>query len=159
MFDRNYIIYGEHGKKADELKDKGIISDVFSLMLIAPLHGIKYKRKVDEVSDKQYSKSVFVEKLLKHKNELLTVYRTVIFMHFKNLDMNTRLLRTFVTESESEDTVKENLKIYDSYLRGGIERIYEDYTQASVLIPDFIKSDEYRGLYIIDCLHRLMEDD
>ncbi len=159
MFDRNYIIYGDHGKKADELKEKGIISDIFSLMLIAPLLGIKYKRKVDEVKDKSFSKTVFIDKILKHKVELMNVYRTVVYIHFKNLDMNTRIQRTFVTEAGPEETVKENLKIFDSYLRGGIERIYEDFTQASIAIPDFIKTDEYRSLFIIDCLHRLMEND
>lgn len=155
MFLKNYLLYGNHAEKAEELKNKSVITDLFSLLLIAPLYGIKSRRR-GEPDQKNEKKTIFAEKIGKHLNEFIFVYRVVIFLHFSDLDTEERINRTMVTETNDPEASQENMVIFDSYLLGGIEKFYEDYYQVESKIPESIYNNNEINIAIVNCLHEII---
>ncbi len=136
LFDKPKVFYGKHKEYVHYLcmdrgtpRDDGInlFERVLDLYIISPLIGILYncKGKADySSSDKS---TIQLEQISNEREKLKLVYRVVMLLADKDtLSYEERLDRAFrYTEKSHPEEFKKNMDLFNAYSLGGIERLYE----------------------------------
>lgn len=130
MFDREYVFYGKHAemvkkmtaKLSDEI-GRGFFDTNYDIYHVAPLIGWVYKRR-GEIDKNGENTKIFPDKMLKEKNDLLFNYRNIMALHFG--DRSTEEIMNIAFKLDyNEEARKEYDEIYNSYVLGGVEEMYE----------------------------------
>lgn len=140
--------YGKYSEYVDFLcKDRlkenengiNLFDTKIELYYIAPLVGLKYGRKskdADSTSDRKTTTTIQLPQIKNYESELIFSYRIVMLLDNKeNLSYEERLDRAFRDEHD-EKKLKENLNLFDQYVLGGIEYLYECFEN------DYVKPKE-----------------
>jgi len=134
MFDKQYEFQGKHAEMVLALRSdssgserpaESLFRRFIDVYLIAPLVGFLYGRKesVDTESSAE-PRSIFAETIIGEKERLMLNYHLIVLLEGrKDVDINERVGRTF--READEETVKRNMALYESYVRGGVEILYE----------------------------------
>lgn len=130
MFDREYVFCGKHVKMIEKLKanlsdeiGRGFFDTTFDIYQVAPLIGWIYNRR-SQIDRTAETTKIFTEKMLKGKNELVFNYRNMMALHFG--DRSTEEIMNIAFKLDYNDEArKEYDEIYNSYVLGGLEELYE----------------------------------
>ncbi|MCG0276145.1 MAG: hypothetical protein L5655_08300 [Thermosediminibacteraceae bacterium] len=124
LFSRDYSFRGKHALYVEKLKEKLFSRDI-DVYIIAPVLGVYYKRtaSVDNTDDK--TEKILTEQLVRERRKLEFAYKLVLlcdekYTKYENLE--ERIKRVF---SNKEEIIKENMKIFNEYVLGGVEILYE----------------------------------
>lgn len=128
MFDKEYSFRGKHAVMVEELttvltpagagKDNSFRN--FDVYLLAPLIGFLYNVRADKDSDSHATK-VFAEILMKNSEDLEFNFRLIMLLDKDyEPDSEKRIDKAFRGQETQED-----MERYDSYVRGGVEKLYE----------------------------------
>lgn len=145
MFDKEYFFYGKHAdmvkrltSKLDDAIEKSFFTTNADIYLIAPLIGYIYNRKAKVPQDRSKSTKVYITKMFDYKDDMIFNYRNLMIMLYKDdPDKNAVDIAFRMDEKDEERT--EFDQIYDSYVLGGVEELYErifgegDSTDAYIL--------------------------
>lgn len=149
---------GKHRDYVDKMWSLNKIQDSFfkrlvDLYAIAAIVGLKTNRKSEEVKDDtDIKRTVQMKQLLENIQTLLPIMRLVLIMdNSRGLTLEQKLESAFVIP-EDYDTYKENMELFNSYARGGIEYLYE---QLVLRTPDI--DDDYTD-YRISNIVALLEN-
>lgn len=130
MFDKEYVFYGKHAKMIDRLKanlsdeiGRGFFNTTYDINQVAPLVGWLYNRRADVDKTGETTK-IFPDKMLKEKRNLIFNYRNLMMLHFGNRSTEERMNIAFKLDYNDEER-KVYDEIYNSYVLGGLEEIYE----------------------------------
>lgn len=130
MFDKEYAFYGKHAKMIERLKanlgdeiGRGFFTTTYDIYQVAPLVGWLYKRRanIDKAGE---TTKIFPDKMLKEKRNLLFNYRNIMMLHFRDRSTEEMMKIAFELDYNDEER-KEYDEIYNSYVLGGLEEIYE----------------------------------
>lgn len=133
------VFYGKHAEYVEFLcKDRGQINpngiNLFQtkieLYILAPLIGLIYNRKsnVDNSTNSKYT--IQLQQVKNYESDLEYVYRMIMLLDDKhNLSYEERLDRAFRYDKDKEK-LQHNMKIFDRYVLGGIEVIYEQFEDS-----------------------------
>lgn len=108
------------------------------LYYLAPLIGLKYGRKVDSADSSGDNKksTIQLQQVKNYEPELIFSYRIVMLLDNKeNLSYQERLDRAFRYDND-EKKLEQNMKIFNQYVLGGIEYLYECFAN------DYVKPKE-----------------
>lgn len=131
MFDQIYNFKGKHADMVIQLTNpigSNISAKIFDtnydLYAVAPLVGYLYNRKapVDKSSDS--NTKIFRDKMMDESENLKYNYRLLMLLCNKNLDSEERTKIAFKLDNNDEERKKYD-ELYDDYVRGGVEVIYE----------------------------------
>lgn len=162
MFERDYVIRGKHATYArflssttERLNKNAKVASVFNrivdVYMVAPLIGAAYKKKADEDSSSSESVRIFADAIINQQENLDSVFRLVMLSdNMTNLTNDEKISRAF---KEDEDPIKlsENLEVFHQYMRGGIEWLYEQFTDGATTQEDYLaKVNEVVQLYKAD---------
>lgn len=135
---------GKHRDYVDKLWTLNKIQESFfyrlvDLYAIGAIVGLKVNRKSAEVKDdSDLKRTVQMKQLTENYQTLLPIMRLILIMdNSRNLSFEQRLESAFAIP-EDKDTYKNNMELFNSYARGGIEYLYE---QLILKTPD--TNDEY----------------
>lgn len=124
MFDKEYSFRGKHAVMVEELT--AVLSTTgesfrnFDVYLLAPLIGFLYNERADKDSDSHTTK-VFAEIMMKNSDDLEFNYRLIMLLDKDyEPDSDKRIDKAFRGQETQED-----MERYDSYVRGGVEKLYE----------------------------------
>lgn len=147
MYEKNLYFKGKHATYMKQLAAKfsenikvGIFKRNLDVYLLAPIVGMAYGRQADVDNGKDEPTSIHTEQLIEEMTNLEMNYRTILLLHDKDkLDVETRITRAFRYDEDSEKR-KEGDEIFESYVRGGIEVLYEKLIAPSSLMEDYYKN-------------------
>lgn len=130
MFDREYVFRGKHAEMVDRLKAKlsdeigtGLFDTTYDIYRIAPIIGWIYNRKsVVDKTDK--TSKIFGDKMMNEKDDLLFNYRLLMMLSNKNV-VDEEVINIAFRLDDKDDERKEYDDLYNSYVLGGLEEMYE----------------------------------
>ena len=143
MFTGDIVIKGKHADYARFLwrsqnDSRQNIADVFQelmdLYMVAPIIGVQNGLKSPEDNSTKTLVRMFSDKVNKEQLKLKLIYRLVMLCdNSAKLSDDEKISRAF-----KEDDNEENMKIFNSYVRGGIEWLYEEFTEGANTKDEYI---------------------
>lgn len=122
---------GKHRDYVDKLWTLNKIQESYfkrlvDLYAVAAIVGLKAKRRSPEERDESdIKRTVQMKQLNENYQILLPIMRMVLIMdEGRNMSFEERLESAFVIP-EDYDTYKQNMELFNSYARGGVEYLYE----------------------------------
>ena len=148
---------GKHRDYVDKLWTQGKIQESYfkrlvDLYAIAAIVGLKAKRRSPEERDEtDIKRTVQLKQLTDNIQTLLPIMKMVLIMdESRGLPFEERLENAFAIP-EDEDTYKENMELFNSYARGGIEYLYE---HLVLRVPDVDEDyTDFRISNIVAMIH------
>lgn len=148
MFDKEYSFKGIHAEKVVKLTaefDKSgnkLFARNYDVYLLAPIVGFLYnvKSDIDREGDKTIKPTkIFPDILMKNKDDLLFNYRLIMLLDKNNeADFEERVNKAFRYYG-SKDVINDEL-LYEEYVRGGVDKIYEKIFHNAQSSDDYLKN-------------------
>lgn len=135
MFDKQYRFTGSHAEKVNALTaifDEDSKAKLFErnldVYINAPLIGFLYGRKGAKDSNGEISpQNIFPEQMINASDELKYILRLIILLDTNHIsNEEERLDRAFRHFGQEED-----LALFDQYVLGGVEVLYEKLIQGA----------------------------
>jgi len=140
MFDSEFRFQGIHAEKAIKLSepynDNGdrILPRTVDLLMLAPIVGFLYQRRpaVDKQNDKE--RKIFVGQLVNNKPDIMYVFSTIMLLDDEyEPDVQKRVEKAFAGQNTKEDEER-----FISYVRGGVDIIYDKIMGGDALPKDYL---------------------
>lgn len=142
MFDSEFRFQGSHADKAIRLSeayndnnDKVLLRTV-DLFILAPIVGFLYQRTapVDKQSD--IERKVFAGQLVNTKLDIMYVFSTIMLLDTEyEPDAQKRVEKAFAGLNTKDDEER-----FYSYMRGGVDIIYDNIMGNSALPQDYLNN-------------------
>ncbi|MCU6754624.1 hypothetical protein [Bovifimicola ammoniilytica] len=138
-FNSDVKISGKHATYLDELWKQNNIQEsyirtLYELYPLAAVIGLKLKKKVEE--DKGDVRNIQLTQLNNVRHDLLHIMKMVLLLDDSTeLTKEERIERAFSGPKTVEE-VQENMDLFNSYVRGGIEYLHEELVERPVLGED-----------------------
>lgn len=182
MFENDYTITGKHATYLKFLAVKNSKDDPDSATTSAKLFeryvdvymnaavwGLLYSRtaKRDTTSDDRAR--VYADAFANERENCVFLYRMVMLLDkTTELDPEERVNRAFRydTQTDKADAFKENMELFNDYVRGGIELMYEQFTDGCSTRDDYLNKtyevlktfkEEIEGISYEDELAKLIK--
>ena len=132
MFDREYTFSGAHAEMVraltsnpfkEEGNQKGLFQRNIDVYMISPIVGLLYNRKSRPDSSSNLTSKIFTDAFLQRTDELNFIYTTIILNDREIAENDKRIENAF--KNKYEKTNKNFEILFDSYLLGGLEFLYE----------------------------------
>jgi hypothetical protein len=129
MFEKEYIFKGEHANKVRSLtsefnKEKNkLFSTNYDVYALAPIVGFIYGRKAKCDNGKLTTK-IFSDKFIKEKHNLVFIFRLIMLLD-KSYEPEAEKRIDNAFRLTDANIVLENELIFDEYVLGGVEVLYE----------------------------------
>jgi len=151
MFDKEYTFKGKHGFKVKSMvkRDQQSLSvqqkfPIFErnldVYLIAPIVGFMYGRTSEIDNDPNYKPTdIFPQQLSENKANLLFNFHLIMLLAFKyEPDEKERINKAF--NYYNNDKLKDDEILYNSYVLGGVDILYEKLIENSLTIEDCLNN-------------------
>lgn len=145
MFDKEYSFRGSHAAKVIKMtasfdhKNNKIFARNFDVYLLAPIVGFMYGRVAPLDRENNEKTDIFPEILFREKNDLMFNYRLIMLLDMKyEPDFNKRIDKAFRNYGSPEAQADEER--YDSYVRGGVDVLYEKIMEGATNPDDYLKN-------------------
>lgn len=144
MFDKEYSFRGKHAEKVIKLtaefdKKKNKLFDTnYNVYLMAAMVGFLYnkKRELDKGTE---TTKIFPDKLIKEQSDLIFTYRLIMLLDEEHeSDINERVNKAFRYYGSEKASLDEER--YESYVRGGVEVLYEKLIETAKSEEDYLKN-------------------
>lgn len=145
MFTTDIFVRGKHAtylkylSKKTEKNDRkekvaGVFERAIDVYMTAPIIGLVYGLRRDELDPNSDSVKIFTDTVNREQLNLVSIYRTVLLVdNSRGLTADEKIEQAFKTPDTPE-----NMKIFNAYLRGGIEWLYEQITTGAVTRDEYL---------------------
>lgn len=145
MFTSDIFVRGKHAtylkylSKKTEKNDRkekvaGVFERAIDVYMTAPIIGLVYGLRRDEVDPNSDTVKIFTDTVNREQLNLVSIYRTVLLVdNSRGLTADEKIEQAFKTPDTTE-----NMKIFNAYLRGGIEWLYEQITTGAVTRDEYL---------------------
>ena len=156
LFNGDYSFRGIHAEKVIELtasfdeKGNKLFARNLDVYLIAPIIGFLYGKK-SELDNSGKTTNILFAAMSKETTTLLFNYRLIMLLDKNNeQDFDQRIEKTF--RDYGTEKAKQDEELYESYVRGGIDLLYEKLISTASKPEDYLKNlyifmDEFEKLY------------
>ena len=155
MFDGDYNITGKHASKLkflarknaqDDNADDSVVSAklferYIDVYMNAAVWGLLYDRTADVDNKSKDRARIYADAYAKERDNCLFLFRLVMLLEKKtNASQEERIDRAFRYDSQPEkaEQLKACLDLFHSYVRGGIEVMYEKLTEGCSTREDYL---------------------
>lgn len=145
LFQGQYRFFGTHANRVKKLTSEfdvnkhKLFSSVHEVFQLSPIVGFLYKRKADLNKDIQGDTSIFDAEMSRHRDVFQFNYQLVILLdkeHEPNFENRVdRAFRFYGTDKAASDE-----DLYEQYVRGGVDVLYEKLIELSRSPDDYIKN-------------------
>ena len=140
MFDKEYSFRGKHAdmvndltKEFDNNKNK-LFEHNYDVYKLAPIIGFLYQRKADVDTANSNTTKIFVQQLLSNQDDFWFNYRMIMLLDKEHEpDKEKRIEKAFRGIENKDDEV-----LYESYVRGGVEVLYEKLMNGAGSPDDYV---------------------
>lgn len=130
MFERDITLTGKHATYVKYFKDDAkLFTRYIDVYMNGAVFGLLHNRRAAKDSGSATA-SILADVLQKERSKCVILYRLVMLLdETSGLDTQGRIDRAF--RDDADDTAPEkltaNMELFDSYVRGGIEEMYEQF--------------------------------
>jgi len=145
LFQSQYWFYGTHAEKVKRLisefdSDKHkLFSYNHEIYQLAPIVGFIYKRKSSQNKDNNIDTSIFLSEISSHRDIFIFNYQLIMLLD-KEYEPNFDVRQDKAFRYFGTDKAKDDEELYESYVRGGIDVLYEKLIEPSTKPDDYIKN-------------------
>lgn len=148
MFNKDFAIKGIHADYIRYLtgssegktlsKSSKIFDFGYQVLFVAPIIGLLYNLKSDVVENDSMNFTIPTKQIINNKGKLERTYRMVLLSDKSiNLDNDKRIDFVF---RPNEVEKEEGQKLFDSYVRGGIEWLYNEIAKDGGSADDYLNN-------------------
>lgn len=155
MFENDYTITGKHATylkflaaknaKDDDTVEKGHFARLFEryidVYMNAVIWGLLYSRIVKKDTSSDDRARIYADAFANERDNCVFLYRMVMLLD-KSVDLSPeeRVDRAFRYDTlpEKADEFKQNMELFHDYVRGGIELLYEQFTDGCITRDDYL---------------------
>jgi hypothetical protein len=144
LFQGQYWFYGTHADRVKKLtaayegKHK-LFSHNHEVYQLAPIVGFLYKRKADCNNENGIDTSIFPDQISNNKDIFQFNYQLIMLLDVENAaDFDLRVDKAFRFYGTEEAKPDEDL--YESYVRGGVDVLFEKLIELSNSPDDYIRN-------------------
>jgi hypothetical protein len=145
LFQGQYRFFGTHSERVKKLTaefDSGkhkLFGTVHEVFQLAPIVGFLYSRKADLNRDIPGDISIFDAEMSRHKDVFQFNYQLIMLLDSDyEADFDTRVDKAF--KDYGTDKAKMDEAQYESYVRGGVDVLYEKLIESSASPDDYTKN-------------------
>lgn len=136
-----FIIKGKFADYVDKMWVQNKIQESYfkrlvDLYTIAAIVGLRIGRKLEEDNSTENKRTVQLDAISSCKLTLTKIMRLVILFDDSDGSTPEKRLQAAFKIPESEDVYKKYMNLFNSYVRGGIEYLYEQIIISPVDIDD-----------------------
>lgn len=173
MFENDYTIQGKHATYvkylASEVKinENTLFERYIDVYMNAAIFGLLYNRTAPRDSSSDRAR-IYADAFATCRNDCIFLYRLVMLLEqTTNIAPNERIDRAFRHDADEtkKNMVEENMALFHSYVLGGIEVLYEKFTEGSTTQEDYMEriytmmrdfQEEIQGISYEDKLAQLV---
>lgn len=155
FFDREYVFKGKHAQYVIELKN-AIFNRNIDVLILAPVIGLVYDRKSTVDYSEEFSNTttkIFAEQMTNENEKILFNYRLCMLLSDENNEQE-KIENAFKyytgNDAEHLEIFERNIKIYNSYILGGVEVLYELLLKGNKEFNGDPNNEAYRKKVISD---------
>ena len=140
MFEKDIIITGTHASYIKEMKEvAGLFARNLDIYMLAPIMGFLNNRKRQKNNEGGEKSTIQAQQLSNVKEACELIYRLIILLDGDDIDKDERLNRAFRYDSDVEKKKEFDnaMEIYNEYVLGGIEYMYETFVAGCVEVDDY----------------------
>ena len=155
MFDGDVTITGKHAsylkflakKNAQDDDDEEVVNSAklferyIDVYMNGAIFGLLYDRRAPRDTSTKSRARVYADAFNKEHNNCVFLYRLVMLLD-KSVDVTQeeRINRAFRYDSDEnkKEEFKQNLELFHDYVRGGIEKMYEMFTDGCTTRDDYL---------------------
>lgn len=140
MFEKDIIITGTHASYIKEMKEvAGLFARNLDIYMLAPIMGFLNNRKGQKNNEGGEKSTIQAQQLSNVKEDCELIYRLIILLDGDDIDKDERLNRAFRYDSDVEKKKEFDnaMEIYNEYVLGGIEYMYETFVAGCVEVDDY----------------------
>lgn len=154
MFENDYTINGKHAtylkflamKNAKDTSDEStgsarIFERYIDVYMNAAIWGLLYNRTAEKDTASDDRARIYADAFAKERENCVFLYRMVMLLD-KTTELTTteRVDRAFRydTQAGKEEAFKQNMELFHAYVRGGIELMFEQFTDGCVTRDDYL---------------------
>lgn len=183
MFENDYTINGKHATylkflaKKNSRDDQGpdnptaarLFERYIDVYMNAAIWGLLYSRMADRDNTSDDRARIYADAFSNERENCVFLYRMVILLD-KSVDLSPeeRVDRAFRydTQPEKAEQFKQNMDVFNAYVRGGIELMYEQFTDGCTTRDDYLNKTyevmttfkkELEGISYADELSKLIK--
>ncbi|MBQ3444572.1 MAG: hypothetical protein IJG33_15170 [Selenomonadaceae bacterium] len=155
LFEMDYTINGTHATRLKFLAKKNardvdepdnpqaakIFERYIDVYMNAAVWGIYYRRKAKTEKSKDTA-AIRADAFIRERETCIFLYRLVMLLDdSENLTQTERIDRAFRYDTlpDKADELKKNLELFHDYVRGGIDLIYEKFTDGCMTREDYLE--------------------
>lgn len=169
MFENDLAITGRHATYLKFLVQEKLFERYIDVYMNAAIFGLLYNRtaKRDTTSDDRAR--VYADAFAKERENCMFLYRIVMLLD-KTIELSPeeRVNRAFRYDSQPDKSEEftQNMELFHSYIRGGIEVMYEQFTDGCQTQDDYLSKSyetmtmfrkELAGISYVDELSKLIK--
>ncbi|MGO4997873.1 hypothetical protein [Oribacterium sp. Sow4_G1_1] len=142
LFETDVTLTGKHATYLKYLvNDAKIYDDYIDVYMNAAVLGFLYSKKEDRDNGSADRARIYADAFSTHRDECIFLYRLIMLLDEDDITVDERLDKAFRYDSNPEkiEDFKENLEIFDSYVRGGIEYMYDVFVTGCTSRDDYIR--------------------
>ena len=155
IFETDYTINGTHATELKFLAKKNSRDDTepdnpnsakiferyIDVYMNAAVFGIYYRRKAKTETSNDRAR-IYADAFIRERDNCIFLYRLAMLLDDSEIITSTeRIDRAFRYDSlpEKADEVKKNLELFHDYVRGGIDIMYEKFTENCYNREDYLE--------------------
>jgi hypothetical protein len=120
--------------KENERRPADVFDRIVDIYMIAPIVGLVTGLKSPEDTESADETRIFAEAVIKEKANLEYIFRlTMLVDNSQQLTADEKISRAFRSENEEL-----RLNLFNSYVRGGIEWLYDNFTNGATTHDEYI---------------------
>lgn len=141
MFDRDYELKGKHATYTKYLRDTAKIFIRFiDIYMAAAIIGFLHSRKAERDTGGNDTAKMFADLFIVEHDKCEFIYRLIMLLDTTTgLTADQRVDRAFRDDTD-EEAVRRNMKLFNSYVLGGIEILYEMFSADCTTSDDYINA-------------------
>ena len=131
-----YIKYLSKKTEKNDRKEKvaGVFERAIDVYMVAPIIGLVYGLRRDEDKASADDVKIFADTVNREQLNLVYIYRMVLLVdNSRGLSADEKIELAFRTPEKEE-----NMKLFNSYLRGGIEWLFEQFTSGATTKDEYL---------------------
>lgn len=131
-----YLKYLSQKTEKNDRKEKvaGVFERMIDVYMTAAIIGVNYGLKRDDENANTDSVKIFADVVNREQDNLISIFRIVMLVdNTTGLNADQKIDRAFKNPDTSE-----NMKLFNAYVRGGIEWLYEQFTSGATTRDEYI---------------------
>jgi hypothetical protein len=139
MFDRDYQLKGKHATYAKYLRDTArVFKRHIDVYMIGAIMGFLHGRQLPEDNTSKDDVMMFADVFIRENAKCEFIYRMLMLLdETTSLTLDQRANRAFRDDTDEQAMVN-NMELFNSYVRGGIEYLYNKFYEDCVTQDDYI---------------------